>query len=215
MAYSVDAYGLCVQNASTYFTSGYVQGGKIRYDTLEPKVFKYLRLRSGTVPTGAALALSVVDQAGNTIPVVSFAAGFQPLDDVLISNVDTVQENVSVRLDITTDGTAADLPIINGWQVKALPGSVRQVTMQLPLLCFDFEADLGGQRIGYKGRAADRLSNLEALAKSSGTVIVQNLRRGTSELVIIDDMQYVSTADATPGRDGTGGVVTLILRTVN
>ena len=115
MAYSLDGYGLCVQNANTYFTSGFVQGGRIRYDTLEPKVFKYVRLRSAVIPTGATESVDVIDQQLTETPVISYSAGQQPVDDVLISSQDTNQENMAVKLTMTSDGTAANQPVVYGW----------------------------------------------------------------------------------------------------
>ena len=214
MAYSLDGYGLVVQSSSSYFTSGYVEGGRVRYDTLEPKLYKYVRLRSNLLPSGSSAAIGVVDQTQAVVPVISYAAGQQPQEDALISAVDSDQESMAVRVELTSDGTAANLPVLYGWQLKALPGSLRQIQIQLPLLCYDYETDGRGTKDGYEFRADSRLSALEAIAKQSGTLQLQNLNTGTSELVLIDDMQYQGGSPPFPGCEGAGGIVTLLLRTV-
>jgi len=61
----VDTAGeLQVRHTTNYRTSGWLQTGKIRYSTVEPKYFKYLQTR-GLASSGDSIAVQTIDYAGN------------------------------------------------------------------------------------------------------------------------------------------------------
>jgi hypothetical protein len=102
---------------------------------------------------------------------------------------------------------------MNGWQVKALPGSIRQRIITHPFLLLDHEKDKGGQRIGYDGYTRDRLADFEAVARAGDVVLFQELAEQAVTQVVIDDFEFRQTGP--PGPVGPlGGYLTVVMRTV-
>jgi hypothetical protein len=123
-------------------------------------------------------------------------------------------EWVQLRLDLLrsqSDSTKG--AVVNGWQLKALPGAQRQRVIELPLLCMDKEKDQTGQSVGYDGRAALRLDAFEQLAIRGDAVSFQDLAAGSSTLVLIDDFKYEQKAAPSIGSN-TGGIIYVQLRTI-
>jgi hypothetical protein len=103
--------------------------------------------------------------------------------------------------------------IMNGWQVKTLPGSIRQRIITLPVLMMDEETDKGGQLVGYQGYTQDRLNLFEAVARAGDVVLYQELQQQLVTQVVIDDFEFLQTGP--PGPHGAvGGYLTVVMRTV-
>lgn len=81
-------------------------------------------------------------------------------------------------------------PVLNGYQLRALPGVSRQVVTEIPLLCLDHETDRNGVLHGTDGYAWQRLNAVEALTASGNIVLLQDLNYNTSNLVIVDDYKF-------------------------
>jgi hypothetical protein len=111
-----------------------------------------------------------------------------------------------------SDATAGG--VLNAWQVKALPGSIRQRLISHTFLLFDEEMDKGGQRVGTDGYTRERFEDFKALARAGDVVTFQELAEGLSTLVIIDDWKYTQLAPPGPGGSTLGGYLTVVLRTV-
>ncbi len=113
-------------------------------------------------------------------------------------------------------------PILNGYQLRGLPGVDRQLLLTIPLSCHDFESDKFGNPIGHDGFAAERLSSLEQLIASGNLVLFQDLNYGTANLVIIDNYRFEQQSNEQPktssqGRvdsNARGGYIILQARTV-
>lgn len=189
----------------TTATSGWLQGSRVRFATLEPKVYKLLRVRAGVLTAAASAA--VVDPGGSELGVIGWTAGNQPgLEDHTVPLTDAV-EYVSVLLRLE------DSAVLGGWQLKALPATPRQRVLKLPLFCFDFEKDRFGVRSGSIGSAQRRLRQLEALASEVDVVSFQDLDANLVDRCVIESLEFTQTAPPS-NFDGWGGIVTLTLRTV-
>src|SRR5690606_1484156 len=103
---------------------------------------------------------------------------------------------------------------VNAWQLKAMPGAVRQRIITVPLACWDFETTQSGQRVGYEGRTFDRLAALEQIFARGDAVAWQDLRNGTSDLVVIDDYRFEQAAQPGTNQSVYGGVLWVELRTI-
>jgi hypothetical protein len=111
-----------------------------------------------------------------------------------------------------TDATTG--PVVNGWQLKAMPGSPRQRIIEVPLLNFDFETTQQGAPVGTEGRAYGRLAAFEQLALRGDAVSFQDLAGGGSTLVVIDDFKFEQKAAPGLNDTTTGGVLYVQLRTI-
>lgn len=209
-ATAADVY---VEEASTLSETGYLLTAKIRFGTLEPKLFKLLRVR-GPALTGP-LSFSVVDELGSESGSYNFAEGESPgVADVAISSPTEPQDYISLRFTLGRDDiNPAAGGLFVGYQLKALPATVRQRMIQLPLLCFDFEVDSAGNRHGADGTALGRLTTLENLERTGNSVVLQDLSADTNQSVVIEQVRFQQTAPP-PAHSGFGGMVLLTLRTI-
>lgn len=213
MVLAVVGTGSYLESASTLEPTGYFQTGRVRFNTLEPKIFKFLSVFT-PAPLAGSVTASVGDPSGAVTSVFTASGGAQ-IKDIILPAPSSAVEWAQLRLDLdrsSTDDTAG--PTVTGWQLKALPGSVRQRVFQIPLLAFDREKTQSGQTYGHDGRTIARLEALEQIAQRGDAVSFQDLVNGLSYLVVIDDYQFEQKAAPGLGKNNWGGYITLILRTI-
>lgn len=215
MAFAVVGQGAYLESASTKEPTGYFQTGRVRFSTLEPKLFKFLTVKT---PAGlmGSVAASITEPGGSTTSILTASqGGTATIMDVLLAAPTTAVEWVQLRLDLTRSSTdTTQGPVVTGWQLKAMPGSVRQRVFQIPLSLFDKEKDQSGQVTGWEGRSAQRFAAFSQLAQAGDAVSFQDLSAKTTTLVVIDNMKLEQKAD--PGLNGTntGGYLWVELRTI-
>lgn len=205
--------GSYLESASTLEPTGYFITGRIRYSTLEPKIFKFLTVRMPSSIFGS-VAASVIDPSLTQSSVYTVSEGLVSFADIGLSMPSTAVEWLQLRLDFTRGSNAATGPEVNGWQIKALPGVIRQRLFTLPLLCFDREKDNNGQWDGYEGRTLDRLEAFEQLAQKGDTVILQDMMFQRSWTVLVDDYEFKQSAQPANNGNGYGGYLMVQVRTV-
>lgn len=214
MVFAVVQQGAFLESASVVEPTGYYQTGRIRFNTLEPKLFKFLTVR--TQPMRGTMTASVTDPGGATTSIITVSeGGSATITDVALAAPNSVAEWIQLRLDVTRstlDSTVG--PEINGWQIKALPGAVRPRIFTVPLLCFDHEADKNGQWDGYDGRTLVRLEQFEQIAQKGDASTFQLLREGKSYLVLIEDYEFRQMHPPGTNAQGFGGILTVQMRTV-
>lgn len=207
--------GSYLENAAVLEPTGFFTTGRIRYNTLEPKIFKFLTVRMPLAYKGALVA-SITEPAGATTSVLSVTEGSGiHITDIYLPAPTTAVEWVQLRLDFTRstiDTTTG--PEVNGWQFKALPGSIRQRVFVVPLLCFDREKDNNGQWDGREGRCLNRLETFEALAQKGDSVSFQDMNLGLSYTCVVDDYEFKQSAQPANNGNGYGGYLTVQLRTI-
>lgn len=201
--------GLVVTTPGTFVDEGYLQTSRIRFGTLEPKLFKLLRVRGPQ--TEADFFVSIIDTAGNEFDVVGYVDEQTPgLTDVAIPNLGP-QDYVSLKFTLMSDADHDESALCSGYQLKVLPASPRKRLIQLPLWCFDREQDKNGNVI--QGSAWERLEALEVLETDGDTVSLQDLNTGTVVSGVIEELRFEQTAPPA-GFSGVGGIVTVTVRTV-
>lgn len=210
---------------SNKVSTGFLYSPKIRYNTLEPKHFKYVYARHQNITDGSIdiagqnpnlslsnIALGIVGSstAGATTPF-------------FIADVGNAQEWFQFKF-VLHRGTASTnySPVFNGYQCRGLPGVSRQVLVEIPLICHDHEIDRYGNPQGYDGFAWSRFNALENLIAAGNLVLLQDLNYNTAQLVIVDDYQFLQQSpelakvSATGGQDSNahGGYIVLVCRVI-
>jgi hypothetical protein len=104
--------------------------------------------------------------------------------------------------------------VLNGWQVKALPGSIRQRVISQVVQLFDEETDRTGQRIGYDGYSRQRFEDFKAVARAGDVITYQELQEDLSTQVVIEDWEFRQASPPGPNQAALGGYLTVIMRTV-
>jgi hypothetical protein len=134
--------------------------------------------------------------------------------DITISQPAGRQKWIRLKFTLNRGGDTTKGAVLNGWQVKALPGSIRQRMINHTFLLFDEEKDKSGQRMGTDGYARSRFEAFKELAREGDVVVFQELMEDRSVLVVIDDWKYTQLAPPGPGGASLGGYLTAVLRTV-
>lgn len=220
LVFSVAGHGTYVQSDSQLEATGYLKTGNIRFHMLEPKLFKYVRVRSEPLTAGS-IAITVNDHADNPTSLVTYTAGLanDPLDEVAYPVSLGQQEWTSLTITLGRDaGDDTAGPTVTSYQVKALPAQKRQRTIVLPLLCYDSEADAQGAKHGHEGQALQRLIALEAVEEAGDIVLYQDLTRNGEgqRLVIVDSLQFIQQdpPKLAARASGWGGIIMATLRAV-
>lgn len=178
---------------TTKMPSGFMYTPKIRYNTLEPKHFKYVYLRHENITDGS---IDVLGQNPNMVlePIVNGVIGSSvsgAQTPFYISDIGNAQEWFQFKFVLHRGVQNINYsPALNGYQLRALPGVSRQVLIEVPFLCMDHETDRNGVLHGNDGYAFQRLNAVEALTASGNVVLFQDLNYGTSNLVIVDEYTF-------------------------
>jgi hypothetical protein len=204
--------GIAVQSTTTLIPSGYITTGKIRYGTLENKVFKILKPRIDN--TNGGLSIKSIDATGIEYGIGTFSQGdFTP--EVSVSYPVGAQEYVSFKFEISRSSTnSASGPIFSGYQLKSLPAVSRQRLITYPLACYDREKDSFGNQVGHEGAAYEKLALLEAVEGIGDTIRVEDFRTGESYLGIIEQLQFINRTPSDKRFSGFGGILVATIRTI-
>lgn len=214
VAFTVNGYFAVVQDAETLVSQGWLTTGRIRFNTEEPKLYKFVSLRMPRTLEGD-VQFSLIDESGSEIPYITYGPSFSSgTGDVSTPTPAGRQNWIILKFTLVRGSDTAAGGVLNGWQVKALPGSIRQRLISHTFLLFDEEMDKAGQRVGGDGYARERFEDFKSLARAGDVVVFQELIENTSTLVIIDDWKFTQTAPPGSNASTLGGYLTVVLRTV-
>lgn len=215
IALAVVGQGSYLESASTLESTGYLKTGRVRYGTLEPKIFKFVTVKTPTSLMGS-VGVSVIEPGGSETSILTVSqGGTAVIENVVMAAPPSAVEWVQLKLTLGRSGTdTTQGGEVNGWQLKAMPGAIRQRVFTIPLLCFDKEKTQSGQTVGYEGRTLARLAAFEQIFARGDAVTFQDLKNGESYLVVIDDYRYEQRAQPGPNRSNYGGILWVELRTI-
>lgn len=215
MVFAVVGQGAYLEHATQLESTGTLTSGRIRFNTQEPKLYKFVSVKMPSSQRGS-MAISVIEPGGSETSIISTSeGGALDVENVALAVPSGPAEWIQLKftlgrstVDTSTGGE------VDGWQLKALPGTARQRLITIPLSCFDVEKDRNGVKSGYKGRSRDRLEAIEAVCRSGDTCSFQDLANDEALLVVIDDYQFLQRANPGSNQSTYGGYLTLQLRTV-
>ena len=212
--FALNASGSYREHATELLPSGYLKTGRIRFNTEEPKLYKFFSIRTPAPLTGT-VAISVLPEGGGEIPYITYSGtSSSGTKDVATPQPVGPQNWMGLKFTLGRDPLNTALGgVLNGWQVKALPGSIRQRIITVPVLLYDNESDRAYQHYGYEGFARERLESFKSLARSGDTYLFQELAEDLTTEVVIDDWEFKQDGPPAPA-GALGGVLTMVLRTV-
>jgi ribosomal protein L21E len=79
---------------------------------------------------------------------------------------------------------------------------------------FDFEGDRYNMTVGYEGRAAERLAQLETLEGPGNVVTLQDFTNGETVQGVIETITFQRMTPPERRFKGFGGIIYLTLRTI-
>ena len=201
-----------VESATRLVWEGYLQTGYIRYNTLEPKIFKLVFPRF--VATDGGLVVKSITANDTEYTIGNYPQG-SDVTETGVPYPNIPQEYLAFKFVITPSTTNNTLgPLFTGYQVKSLPAIPRQRLIQYPLFCYDHESDKFGVEIGYEGSAWQRMQALESIENNGDTIRIEDFRTGESFLGLIEELDFINKTPTDKRFTGFGGVLIATIRSV-
>jgi hypothetical protein len=216
VAFAVSGSGIWLQHPTDLVESGQIRNARIRYDTMENKAWKRIRIRTTNDLAGGDIEVYKIGPTADTVITTLYEGSPTTADIDLGDAYTTAGPDASFKLTLTRNSTDATTgPVVVGMAVKALPTPTRARVLQIPLFCYDKETDKTGNMIGYEGYSRERLNALETIEANGQTVILQDFNQGGEPTeVIIDQVTFVRSTPASRNYTGFGGIIQIIARTV-
>jgi hypothetical protein len=203
---------LQVEHTETKRSTGWIRTGIIRYNTIEDKYFRYINLQC-TTGSGDSITVAVADSDGvetNTAVV----SGSLSNSDIFLSNIQDPERQVSLKFTLTNSTEDQALPVLQSYQLKAMPAMRRQRLIQYPLSCYDTEMDRYNTIFGYSGRAMELISQLESLEETSKFVNIVDYRTDESFTAIIEEVRFTNESSPDKNSGGFGGLLQVTVRKI-
>ena len=211
-AYKTTDGAVYMESATVLRSTGYVTTGAIRYGTLEPKNFKFIRARGDF--THGGMDIYAVDSSNNTYTIITYNSAVGT-PEAATTNPEGPQEYLSYKFTLSRSATSTSQgPVFKGYQAKALPATARQRVIQFPVWCYDVETDRYNVKTGYQGRAWERIQLLEDVEKLGDIVNVQDFTTGERVQALIEKVNFVRKTPPSGQFDGFGGLLLITVRTV-
>jgi hypothetical protein len=216
VAFAINGSGIWLQHPTELVESGQIRTARIRYDTMENKAWKRIRVRTTNDLAGGDIEVYKIGPTSDTVITTLYEGNSTTADIDLGDAYTTAGPDASFKLTLTRNSTSATTgPVVVGIAVKALPTPTRARVLQIPLFCYDKETDKTGNIIGYEGYSRERLNALETIEAQGQTIILQDFNQGGEPTeVIIDQVTFTRSTPANRNYTGFGGIITLIARTV-
>lgn len=216
VAFAISNSGIWLQHPTELVESGQIRCARIRYDTMENKAWKRIRIRTNDDLAGGDIEVYKIGPTSDTVITTLYEGNSTTADIDLGDAYTTAGPDASFKLAFTRNSTSATTgPVVVGIAVKALPTPTRARVLQIPLFCYDKETDKTGNMIGYEGYSRERLNALETIEANGQTVVLQDFNQGGEPTeVIIDQVTFTRSTPASRNYTGFGGIITLIARTV-
>jgi hypothetical protein len=200
------------EEAEELIETGYITTGRVRYNTLEPKVYKFLWPRVDL--TNGSMNINSIDPNGTDVLIRTSPEGEIVIEGA-VTFPDLSTEYISLRFTFNRNPVDTELgPLFDGWQLKALPATKRTRLIQYPVFVYDHEEDKLNNKIGYEGRAYERIKDLEAIEELADTIQVIDYRTGESFTAIIEELDFSNTTPPDERFENFGGILLITVRTV-
>ena len=211
-AYEATDGAIYIESASELVSSGYLTTGAIRYGTLEPKHYKFVRARGEF--TNGAMDIAIISDDNLVYNVITYNSTTGS-PEAATTSPEGSHEYVSYKFTLSRNETSTSLgPIFKGYQAKALPATKRQRLIQFPVWCFDVETDRYNVKTGYDGRAWERIETLENLEALGDVINVQDFTTSERVQAVIERIQFSRKTPPSGNFSGFGGVLLITVRTI-
>jgi len=212
MAFSIFNVGLAFESATERVDNGWLETGKIRYDTAEDKIFQYIRVNNLSVD--GAITISWRDEAAVLSDIITYET-----DDIRVYDTEASDRAphpfVSYRFTLTRgDASTANSPVFLSYQLKSNPANIKQRAIRVALMCYEREAATD-QRVAERS-PWDRVKAIEAAEQTGAVILFQDLNTGEQRLCLVEQVQFVSEniGYSRGAKANPGGVLVVTLRTV-
>lgn len=212
VAFTIKDVGLVFEAATERVEDGWLETGKVRYDTAEDKIFQYIRVNNLSVD--GSIKISWRDETATLYDIITYDTDAIRTYDTEASDIEP-HPWVSYRFTLYRGDSSVDnTPIFLSYQLKSQPANIKQRAIRLSLMCYERE-QAAGQRVAERS-PWERVQAIEAAETAGAVVRFQDLNTGEQRLCIIEQVQFVSdTMGYGRGSQANpGGVLVVTLRTV-
>ena len=200
------------ESTGALVSSGYLITGAIRYGTLEPKNYKFIRARGNF--TNGAMDIATVDSNNSPYAIITYNASIGT-PEAATNSPEGPQEYLSYKFTLSRSASNTSLgPTFKGYQAKSLPATKRQRLIQFPVWCYDVETDRYNVLAGYEGRAWERIQKLEDIEAAGDIINVQDFTTGERVQALVERVSFTRKTPPSARYDGFGGLLTITVRTV-
>jgi hypothetical protein len=216
VAFAVNGSGIWIQHATDLVDSGVIRNGKIRYDTMENKAWKRVRVRTINDEANGDIGVYKMNVNSDEVITTILEGNSTAADIDLANSYPKIGPDAAFKLELHKNSTDATTgPIVVGLAVKALPSPTRARVIQIPIFMFDKETDKTGNMIGYEGYARERLFALESVESIGATIIIQDFTAGGEPVeCVIEQITFTRATPSARNYSGFGGICQIIARTV-
>ena len=201
---------LQVEHTVNKRSTGWIETGKIRYGTVEPKFFRYINVQC-TTGQGDDITVYTIGKNGTETSLAILSEGVSN-QDVLITSPSTKQEYMSFKFVFNNVTDDQELPVLEAYQIKSTPAQRRQRLYQYPLSCFDHEMDKFNSLFGYSGRAMEFIQRIEAIEETGKFVNVTDYRTGEQYQGVIEEVRFKNESSPDKDNSGFGGLLLVTVR---
>lgn len=202
--------GVWIESATVKASSGYLKSGWIRWGTSERKQPVSLLINSDPDSSGT-LGFTIEDQEDQLLTIGSTPLGMST--EITLAGYVNPADHFEITFNFTRDSSdTTKSPVLEEWQIRALPAPQRSRTLTIPLLCYEEERDPNGNtRISIPW---ERIQYLERIEQNGGAVLYQDFSNGEERICVIRAIQFEQVAPPTFA-SGFGGIVTVQLQTID
>jgi hypothetical protein len=218
----VASVGLIMENTGTYASSGWLETGRIRMNTLQDKSWldaTLSRVPDANFVDSMQVRLLTASEADGpwyqSVTIDSNDSVATKYESGVITNP-TQGPDLYVKLELQPTLSGSEIkqhtPVLTGYQVSSIPAPARSRLVQVPIQVWDWEKDRNGKIAGRDGYAWERLSALEALESDAAVVSYVDHTTGESSQAYIERVTFTRLTPPFRGEDNSGGVATVLLR---
>lgn len=214
MAFTVNGNALYFQHATNLVSSGYLDTGAVRYNTLENKHFKRINVRLLS-PVQGSVGIASIQKSGAVTNIITVTNDAMADQDIGTQISSAGLDQLAFRFTLNrASGDATKGPTFQAYQLKSLIAMPRYRVLEIPVMNYDFEADRYNIATGYEGRAWDRLQALEAIEGTGDTITFQDFTSGEQVQCLIEQISFERMSSPDRRFKGYGGIVYVQVRTV-
>jgi len=130
----------------------------------------------------------------------------------MTSTLENKQEYISLKFVFNNVTDDQELPVLEAYQIKAVPATRRQRLYQYPLSCYDNEMDRYNSIFGYDGRAMEYIQRIESIEETGKFVNVTDYRTGEKYNGVIEEVRFSNESSPDKNSSGFGGTLLVTVR---
>jgi hypothetical protein len=216
--FSVNGTGL-IHEQSTFVSSGWIETGRIRLGTMERKAWRDLRIIGINGLQGSISGYASVTGAGAPSTwdrIVEANGANTDVEGKLNPAAPAPAPDLHLAFHLESNPACSCSSRMIGYQVRAVPSPRRNELIQIPVLMFDWETDRQGVKYGAEGNAWKKFQLLKQMEANGATVVYRDYTTTENVEVYVEEVAYIRNTPPSNGlsRTGSGGVATVLLRTV-